>query len=54
MPGWRIMESLTVVKGSLESRRLERDCGSQDGRPPLVAMIGELDIQFDGDIMEIK
>ena len=29
-------------------------CGSQDGGPPLVAMIGELDIQFDGDIMEIK
>ena len=25
MPEWRIMESLTVVKGSLESRRLERD-----------------------------
>ena len=50
MPGWRIMESLTVVKGSLESRRLERD--SVEVR--IVAMIGELDIQFDGDIMEIN
>ena len=50
MPGWRIIESLTVVKGSLESRRLERD--SVEVR--IVAMIGELDIQFEGDIMEIK